>query len=52
MSSDPPFSVYIITRVFHNDDDDFDDVVDGDDDDGDGDGDDGDEDEEACDHCG
>ena len=51
MSSDPPFSVYFITRVFHNDDDDFDDVVDGDDD-NDGDGDDGDEDEEVCDHCG
>ena len=49
MSSDPPYSVYFITRVFHNDDADDDD---GDDDDGDGDGDDGDEDEEACDHCG
>ena len=48
MSSDPPFSVYIITRVFHNDDD----GDNGDDDDGDGDGDDGDEDEEACDNCG
>ena len=48
MSSDPPFSVYFITRVFHNDDD----GDNGDDDDGDGDGDDGDEDEEACDHCG
>ena len=50
MSSDPPFLVYFITRVFHNDDDD------GDDDDNDSDGDDGDEDEEedeeACDHCG
>ena len=43
MSSDPPFSVYFITRVLHNDDDD--DV----DDDGD---EDEEEDEEACDHCG